>query len=62
MLLWRMFVARASKFESVSFVVYFTRAPRGRVSKGCYSLAMSHGCVTTSSTHGQEESIQSCSG
>jgi len=62
MLLWRMFFATAGKFASVSFVVHFTRAPRGRLPKGCYSLATGHGCVATSSTHGQEESIQSCSG
>ena len=57
MLPWRMFVATVGVFASVSYVFYFTRAPRRRVPEDCYSLATSHGCVTTSTTHGQAESI-----
>jgi len=57
MLPWRMFVATEGIFASVSYVFYFTRAPRRRVPEDCYSLATSHGCVTTSTTHGQAESI-----
>ena len=57
MLPWRMFVATEGIFASVRYVFYFTRAPRRRVAEDCYSLATSHGCVTTSTTHGQAESI-----